>query len=190
MLIFIYENDCMESFLQWYTENNKIIIQILLASVGATLIYFFYRLFILGKDEISDFLVNSAEQKNKAADNLELQSESKSETVVSAKTTEKNETLTTEKSTAEMNEIEFQLSEALQKIKDQQVELFSWHQLQDERKNSLATIDTSQLTGDTQLISKIDDLQKKLSEYQIIADDIAELQDLRKENELLKAKIS
>ncbi len=51
-------------------------------------------------------------------------------------------------------------------------------------------IDTSTLTGEQSLIDKIDELQKKLAEYDIIADDISELQNLRKENAELKEKVS
>lgn len=49
-------------------------------------------------------------------------------------------------------------------------------------------IDTANLSGDKDLIAKIDELQKKLTEYDIISDDISELQSLRKENAELKEK--
>lgn len=63
--------------------------------------------------------------------------------------------------------------------------------LEKSSKNSARVmVDTSTLNGDKDLIEKIDELQKKLAEYDIIADDISELQTLRKENSELKEKVA
>lgn len=51
-------------------------------------------------------------------------------------------------------------------------------------------VDTTKLEGDEAMIQKIDELQTKLQEYDIISDDISELQNLRKMNAELTKQLA
>jgi hypothetical protein len=61
---------------------------------------------------------------------------------------------------------------------------------QSDNGNDIQYVDTTKLEGDEAMIKRIDELQNKLQEYDIISDDISELQNLRKINAELTKQLA
>lgn len=176
----------MNSFLQWFTGNNKLIIQALVVSISLVLIYFVYRIFFAKSEEVET--VN-------ATDTLVKVSESKEPTPVVSPiaTPVVDEALKAENETHKKK-----IADLMAQLKQHQDQLTSKDEQLANMKEQLASkrpvpaisyVDPTQLSGDSNLVAQIDELQKKLKEYDIISDDIAELQDLRKENTALKTQL-
>lgn len=230
----------MDSFLHWYSQNNKTIIQFLCVCIGLVLIYFIYRVFFApaetaheGGDprsqvtskQIADLdkkLSKMMDQQTAAlkpavftGDADEYEANAKAESMVDILAAENALTGTPSEPSAEsqaviekiQNEVE-QLKKDLQSsneiITAKNAELNTVKEKLIEYQKSLPSMQntTDNLVGassntivtsgssDQALVAKIDELQRKLQEYDIISDDIAELQSLRAENAELKSKIS
>jgi myosin heavy subunit len=230
----------MDSFLHWYSQNNKTIIQFLCVCIGLVLIYFIYRIFFApaetaheGGDsrshvtskQIADLdkkLSKMLDQQTAASkpatftgEASEYEANAKAESMVDILAAESALTGTPIEPSAEsqvvidkiQNEIT-QLKKDLQASSDiiaaKNMELNTVKEKLIEHQKFLPSMQntTDNLVGassntivttgsnDQTLVAKIDELQRKLQEYDIISDDIAELQSLRAENAELKSKIS
>lgn len=233
----------MDSFLYWYSQNNKTIIQFLCVCIGLVLIYFIYRMFFApaetaheGGDarsqatskQIADLdkkISKMMDQQTAASkpavftgEASEYEANAKAESLVDALTAEsalagaavagdasvesqaameqiKNEVAQLKKELQVSNETIALKNTELNTVKEKLIE----HQktlpaasMQTTTDNLVGASNTIVTTGsnDHALVAKIDELQRKLQEYDIISEDIAELQSLRAENAELKSKIS
>jgi hypothetical protein len=207
MLTRIYENYPMDSFLQWFTGNNKLIIQILVAVIGLVMVYLVYRLFFASHEVeetvgTADSLVKmpQPEVAAKTVETSEKSPEKLADTVVEAAAApapvvevkvDESLKLENENNLKKISELENKLKSHLAQLSSKDEQLANMkEQLNAKRPVPAMTyVDPVQLSGDANLIAQIDELQKKLKEYDIISDDIAELQDLRKENTALKSQL-
>jgi hypothetical protein len=231
----------MDSFLHWYSQNNKTIIQFLCVCIGLVLIYFIYRMFFAsaetvheGEDsrshvtskQIADLdkkLSKMMDQQRAAlkpavftGEASEYEDNAKAESMVDVLAAEsalagvpielsaesqavidkiQNEVAQLKKDLLASNEIITAKNAELNTVKEKLIE----HQktmpsVKNTTDNLVGTESSSSIvttaSNDQDLVSKIDELQRKLQEYDIISDDIAELQSLRAENAELKSKIS
>lgn len=210
----------MDNFLYWYSQNNKIIIQSLILFIGIILIYFIYRLFFHAADSVSEngeLHANNTSQQiaeldKKISKIIDFHEKNPIQKVVSNETQDsetQNKIDIPEGVPAENQELVLQLQAELEKTKK---ELKNSNELVAAKSAELNTakekileyqknaplekesvpekVNTEGSSGDAQLLAKIEDLQRKLQEYDIISDDIAELQVLRAENSELKAKLA
>ena len=230
----------MDSFLHWYSQNNKTIIQFLCVCIGLVLIYFIYRMFfapaetaheggdprsqvtskqILDLDKKISKMMDQQTAASKPAvftgDANEYEANAKAESMVdilaaeSALTTQSEPSAESqaviEKIQNEVAQLKKELQASNETITAKNAELNTVKEKLIEHQKSLPSMQntTDNLVGmgssntivttgsnDQALVSKIDELQRKLQEYDIISDDIAELQSLRAENAELKSKIS
>lgn len=234
----------MDSFLHWYSQNNKTIIQFLCVCIGLVLIYFIYRMFfapaetaheggdprsqvtskqILDLDKKISKMMDQQTAASKPAvftgDANEYEANAKAESMVdilaaqsalagevatqSAPSAESQAVI--EKIQNEVAQLKKELQASNETITAKNAELNTVKEKLIEHQKSLPSMQntTDNLVGmgssnaivttgsnDQALVSKIDELQRKLQEYDIISDDIAELQSLRAENAELKSKIS
>lgn len=222
----------MDSFLYWYSQNNKTIIQFLCVCIGLVLIYFIYRMFfapaetaheggdarsqvtskqIADLDKKISIMMDQQTAASKSTvltgEASEYEANAKAESLVGALAGDvsvesqaameqiKNEVAQLKKELQVSNETIALKNTELNTVKEKLIE----HQktlpgasMQTTTDNLVGASNTIVTTGsnDQALVAKIDELQRKLQEYDIISDDIAELQSLRAENAELKSKIS
>ncbi len=216
----------MESFLYWYAENNRTIIQFLCVSIGMVIIYFIYRIFFSSAAGLTESGEEPAQATSRQISDLDkkitkiidYQIKALQPTVYTGEADEYEANAKAEASTltAMVNssspESSVESEAMIKKIQSEiayfKKELQFSQESMSEKTAELNTVKEKlieyqmsgppteglqkgmTLTGDAALISKIEELQKKLQEYDIISDDIAELQSLRAENADLKTKIS
>lgn len=229
----------MDSFLYWYSQNNKTIIQLLCVCIGLVLIYFIYRMFFATTETASDGEGTSpitskqlADLDKKITKMIDHQTATSKPAVFTGEASEYEASVkadalaegasshatagpgqTSAENQAVIEQIQnevAQLKKELQSSNDiitaKTVELNSAKEKIIEFQKTIpggavqASMDNSSgssnvlVTGtganDQALVAKIDELERKLQEYDIISDDIAELQSLRAENAELKSKVS
>lgn len=235
----------MDSFLYWYSQNNKTVIQFLCVCIGLVLIYFIYRMFFAPAETASDGGDGRSQVTNKQIADLdkklsklmdhqisaskpavftgeasEYEASAKADALAESASTSaatlaagaaateaaaesqaviaqiQTEVAQLKKELQSSNEIITAKNAELNTVKEKLIE----HQKSIPASNMQSTTDnlTSSnnvvITGtggnDKALVAKIDELERKLREYDIISDDIAELQSLRAENAELKSKAS
>jgi len=231
----------MDSFLYWYSQNNKIIIQLLCVCIGLVLIYFIYRMFFAPAEASNDGDGRSpvtskqiAELDKKITKIIDHQTAASKPAVFTGEASEyeatakadalaeaaaaaaaegalagaaeanaesqavieqiKTEVAQLKKELQASNEILTAKNAELTTVKEKLIEhqkaipqvQATMDNLVGDSSNTIATTGS----GDPSLLAKIDELQRKLQEYDIISDDIAELQSLRAENAELKSKAS
>ncbi|MBC7753771.1 MAG: hypothetical protein H7Z71_06005 [Moraxellaceae bacterium] len=200
----------MDSFLYWYSQNNKIIIQFLCISIGFILIFFIYRMFFAASDPALDggdagSQVTGrqiADLDKKISKIIDHQISASQPVVYTGEASEYEANAMAEaKAEAQIQEELLQLKKELQSAKEmislKTNELNTAKEKFIDHQKTLPGIETTDLTsdnggrisGDLGLMAQINELQRKLKEYDIISDDIAELQSLRAENAELKSKV-
>ncbi len=204
----------MDSFLYWYSQNNKIIIQFLCISIGFILIFFIYRMFFAPSDPALDggdagSQVTGrqiADLDKKISKIIDHQISASQPVVYTGEASEYEANAMAEakaeaKAEAQIQEELLQLKKELQSAKEmislKTNELNTAKEKFIDHQKTLPGIETTDLTadnggrisGDLGLMAQINELQRKLKEYDIISDDIAELQSLRAENAELKSKV-
>ncbi len=184
----------MSQILLWYSKYNSNIIQLLFILIGVLLVVFIFRLFFSAKTTAA--AENSETQLMSATENIEnkinqiLQSQS-----------QKNMILGSAAGTSEDS------AEIFEKM---QAEIFNLKQTLKEKENEIAQKQTvanvaglgatsgavgTAMTSQTSVTEidgyklQIEDLKNRLSDYEVIAEDIADLHKLREENQKLVAQL-
>ena len=205
----------MDSFLYWYSQNNKTIIQFISACIGLVLIYFIYRMFFAPAEtahgeanalatskQLADLdkkitkmidhhgqeiqpvaFTGDAVEYEAGAKESATESPAVENSTVESPTGDVQNQVEVNKLKKELqasNEIIFAKNAELNELKEKLIEY---------QKTVPVTQSAPADPNDPKLIAKIEELQKKLQEYDIISDDISELQSLRAENAELKSKI-
>ena len=211
----------MESFLYWYTQNNKTVILFLSLAIGCGLIYFIYRIFFVSSDSSQDGEMGDTKTHQQIAsldkkiskiidhqlshskpvvftgEASEYEMNTKAEVPIQNQTRiieMENELSNLKKELESSNEIISMKNLELNNTKEKLVEYQKTNaeissSTSDGTTSKSQSIVTDQ-SGDQDLKARIGELEKKLQEYDIISDDIAELQSLRIENADLKSKIA
>lgn len=200
----------MDSFLYWYSQNNKIIIQFLCISIGLILISFIYRMFFAPSESALDgadagLQVTGrqiAELDKKVSKIIDHQIAASQPVIYTGEASEyegnaKADAQAEAQIQDELLKLKTELQSSKELISQKTSELNTVKEKLIEQQKRLPGTETTDLTldqsgmptGDLALLAQINELQRKLKEYDIISDDIAELQSLRSENAELKSKV-
>ena len=162
----------MEQLLLWYSKNNSVMIQFLSIVIGLLLCFFIFRLFFATKNSGAN--ATPAEAKPVGSiENLEskvnqiLQMQNKKTDTVSGQV---DVAVTSEETAVLISKIQAENLELKQMIKTNGAVGAAQAQAQ------LQSVDYKK---------EIEDLKNRLSDYEVIAEDIADLQKLREENKSL-----
>jgi hypothetical protein len=190
----------MNEIITWAAQHNTIVIQVVFSIVLLLILVYVYRLFFVNSPSSTagDSSVELTEVNQKLDQLLEQQKSSGIqviEKIVPAASTDADAKAVAdsmaspasnagelEQAKAENAKLKAQLNELEKKV----FELTPIAGAEDAAQAESAKVDNAQLI---ELNKKVEELQSRLSEYDIIADDIAELSQLRAENAELKKKI-
>jgi len=168
----------MGHFLDWFTHNNTLFIQILFGVVGLLLCFLIYKLFFGTQTVEAEGAPSMKVIEEKLTQMLEVQKQKTSGTAAS----DSNEEV--EKLRTEIYSLRQSLKE-----KEAQVEQSAQNATSGSAESAAATaaIDEAAIA---EYKKKIEELETRLSDYEVIAEDIADLHRLREENDKLKAQVS
>lgn len=207
------QNWNMEKFLNWYSEHNTGIIQFLIILISLVIAYLVYRLFFGASTAVqsSSETVSLSSASNQKIDVLDkkmsflIENMSKDPVPTSLSTATKTDTVNSNTDQFDLqNSLTFltdllkQKENEIEKLKQSLSQERTTH-LTDAKFNSESqpattvqptqTVAVSDSDQNQELQSRISDLESKLQEYEIISEDIAELQTLKLENEKLKEQL-
>lgn len=181
----------MNELITWAAKNNTLLIQVAFSVVLLLILIYIYRLFFvanphanLGESAVELGEVNQKlnqlldQQKNSGIQVIEKVVPAAAPTGATAPTGGDDVAVLR----AEIIKLQTQLNESEKKV----FELTPIAGPEDSIKEEAPKVDPAQIT---ELNKKIEELQSRLSEYDIIADDIAELSQLRAENAELKKNL-
>lgn len=169
----------MGQLLTWYSANNSIVIQSLSVLIGLLLCFFIFRLFFssgkAGAESSSDADSGMGVQALESKINQIIESQSK--------------VIMTSKAGA--------VEGSSEQIEQLQTEIFNLRQTIKEKESSMLAAEGAggsasvgaEGQGSTEYLKQIEDLRNRLSDYEVIAEDIADLQSLREENQKLQAQL-
>ncbi len=167
----------MEQLLYWYSKNNSLMIQSLSVIIGLLLCFFIFRLFFV---------------QSKPSANTDNLTENNSTNSVK-KTYQISESISQQKNNSEQTfNIPASSSEAIEQIEKIQAEnLKLKQQIADQNtiSNNNATLSSTVAVDESEYKKQIEDLKNRLSDYEVIAEDIADLYQLREENQKLMMQI-
>jgi len=190
----------MNEIITWAAQHNTIVIQVVFSIVLLLILVYVYRLFFVNSPSSTagDSSVELTEVNQKLDQLLEQQKSSGIqviEKIVPASSTDADAKAVAdsmagsggnagelEQAKAENAKLKAQLNELEKKV----FELTPIAGAEEAAQAESAKVDNAQLI---ELNKKVEELQSRLSEHDIIADDIAELSQLRAENAELKKKI-
>lgn len=209
----------MEFFLDWYSAHNKLIIQILILVIALIMLYFVYRLFFKSDVDdglIADNQTDKMHTLDKKVDQL-IETLAKDHSVTSSMTSlpPDVELNIVNNLTNELNDTKIKVEIAKEQARSKDLEIENLKKqlaeggsnysgpiqslehgamhASDSSEQSVQNSSVSSAVNDDEkkrLESRLEELENKLQEYEIIADDIAELQTLKAENEKLKAQLA
>ena len=166
----------MEQLLYWYSKNNSLMIQSLSVIIGLLLCFFIFRLFFV---------------QSKSSTNTDDLTENNSTN--SVKTHQISESIYQQKNNSEQTfNIPASSSEAIEQIEKIQAEnLKLKQQIADQNtiSNNNATLSSTVAVDESEYKKQIEDLKNRLSDYEVISEDIADLHQLREENQKLMMQI-
>lgn len=187
----------MSSFLNWYTEHNAAIIQGLVVFIGAVFLFFIYRVFFVPQpheevhahytekitpaapEKVNELIEKMTEEPPPPTVQTEVQA-------ISAK-----EFDDLQNHMKHLNEMLKDRETEIEKLQDEIVDLKNTGtKLAESNSSDAAAVAAEQANLNDELRKKIEELEAKLSEYEIIADDIADLPQLKIENQKLKEQLS
>lgn len=174
----------VDHFLKLYQDNITTVIEVLFISilVGVTLILFFSVFRKKSKDMDSEQLSQIEETLKKVLDRTSVTIQGAPDSVVEEKQDEETE---------RPSEMRGELNKAKEQAEQLQGLLSDKDQELKKLKESLAAAQKKSVGGEnaTQMQAKIDELEGKLLEYEIIEEDIADLSFYKEENSRLKRQI-
>lgn len=191
----------MNEMISWLAQHNTLVIQVAFSIVLLLILIYVYRLFFVGSGTSSNSIESSAElgELNQKLSQLLEQQKSSGiqviEKVVSTPApapipaTEAVATTTPVESASEVEQLKAENIKLKAQLNESEKKVFELTPIagpEDSLKEATPQVDPAQVT---ELNKKIDELQSRLSEYDVIADDIAELSQLRAENAELKKNL-
>jgi len=195
----------MQQLLFWYSKNNSIIIQSLSIIIGLLLCFFIFRLFFRSRstEDSSELNSDAFHGLSKATESIEnkinqiLESQSQKKTL-SDLSGESSAVVLESLGQAAVFQIEnlqteiSNLKEALLKSEQKQQQQPTPQVLNTE-ESVLGSEVLSSVSGSTDntidLNQQIEDLKSRLSDYEVISEDIADLHKLREENQKLLTQL-
>ena len=186
----------MSSFLNWYTEHNAAIIQGLVIFIGAFFLFLIYRIFFVPQPP-EDAQIHYSEKTpaanpEKVNDLVEkMNTETPPPAVqAEAQAISAKEFDDLQNHMKHLNEMLKDRETEIEKLQDEIVDLKNTEKKLSEAGTADGAATSEQAILNDELKKKIEELEAKLSEYEIIADDIADLPQLRIENQKLKEQLS
>lgn len=204
----------MATFLDWFASHNTLVIQSLAAVVALLILFLIFRLlFATNQETVAAKNVTYTQLEEKLNQLLEQQSQMKISVIAAAKPIEDilgddamaalsgdsgsvesaaAEGAAMAQQAAELSRLKAEISTLKDSVKRKENELID---AKDQAQKSINTAQqdaklddlSGKLTGYEQ---EINALKNRLSDYEIIAEDIADLQQLKKENQELKNKLA
>jgi len=186
----------MNEIITWAAQHNTIVIQVVFSIVLLLILIYVYRLFFVNSPtSTTESSVELNEVNQKLDQLLEQQKSSGIQVIEKVVTSAESamaavaDTMAEASNPAELDQAKAEnakLKAQLNELEKKVFELTPIAGAEDSVKDEGPKVDPAQLT---ELNKKVEELQSRLSEYDIIADDIAELSQLRTENAELKKKI-
>jgi DNA repair exonuclease SbcCD ATPase subunit len=178
----------MNQILSWYLKYNSNIVQGLFILIGVLLCVFIFRLFFLAKSasaEAAEAQLISATENIEKKINQILQAQTKTAPSTHPLSGSEDSAEIFEKMQAEI----FNLKQAL---KEKESQPAAQPSTDTAAAAATATASAAPLSSkETEdYRQQIEDLKKRLSDYEVIAEDIADLQKLREENKKLQEQLS
>ncbi len=169
----------MGQILTWYSANNSIVIQSLSVVIGLLLCFFIFRLFFSSKKSGAATLSESESGLGVQALESKINQiiESQSKLIMTGKAG------SVEGSAAQIEQLQTEIFNLRQTIKEKESVV-----LAAESAGANGSI-ISDAQATTEYMKQIEDLRNRLSDYEVIAEDIADLQSLREENQKLQAQV-
>ena len=170
----------MNEIINWIAIHNTLMIRIGFTAILVLLIVYIFRFFFVPKVNVVHESIEPKQAKETSEKNNSTESPSDDEAEASLALTESNELKQYEK------EIE-RLNKELALIRNQLKESDSPVAESASTEAPVAAVDVEKVNI---LNQKIENLESRLAEYEIIAEDISEIGQLRKENAELKQKMT
>ncbi len=171
----------MNNFINWVAVNNTLMIRIGFTAILALLVIYVFRLFFLPKVNLVNELVDSENQNPVKSGGQLDEDELEKRKIVEQKQAEYY-TNEIEKSLIEVAKLKDQLIDTntlVTDLKEKNLELIN------QTRNAVVEAPSAGEAGDPEVVvelkSKVENLEARLSEYEIIAEDISEIGQLRKE---------
>jgi len=171
----------MNNFINWVAVNNTLMIRIGFTAILALLVIYVFRLFFLPKVNLVNELVDSENQNPVKSGGQLDEDELEKRRIVEQKQAEYY-TNEIEKSLIEVAKLKDQLIDTntlVTDLKEKNLELIN------QTRNAVVEAPSAGEAGDPEVVvelkSKVENLEARLSEYEIIAEDISEIGQLRKE---------
>ena len=185
----------MNDIINWIAINNTLMIRIGFIAILILLVIYIFRFFFIPKIIIVNESLDLKETKNITEKNKESEHTESDEPIFE----EKLETITNQ-NFAEIEKFKFEVSKLKSQLSESEAlvsQLQTTNVASEENENGPAGINESPAMDEEaavvevkkKLNKKIEQLESRLSEYEIIAEDISEIGQLRKENAELKQKL-
>lgn len=187
----------MNDIINWIAINDTLLIRIGFTAILVLIIVYIYRFFFVPKINIAVETPSVAsEDKNNAAEAAKVSEGKASSTAASfdlsvvAKKTEEIENLK-----SEIEKLKNQITDSEKLVSDlnEKVSMAQSAPAQTESENTNSGVSAAAGNGDPDMVAslnnQIEQLQNRLAEYEIIAEDISEISQLRHENAELKKKL-
>ena len=176
----------MNNFINWVAVNNTLMIRIGFTAILALLVIYVFRLFFLPKVNLVNELPDS-ESSDVAKPGGKLDEDDLEKRKMVEQKQAQYYTNEIEKSLIEVSKLKDQLMDTnviVADLKEKNLELTN--QTKNVVVEASAAGDPEDVAG---LKNKVESLEARLSEYEIIAEDISEIGQLRKENAELKKQV-
>lgn len=186
----------MNNFINWIAINNTLMIRVGFTAILALLIIYFFRYFFLPKiNMVEDSLAKGGDKDNKGKAGTSFDEDDLEKRKAVEQKQAQYYTAEIEKSLIEIAKLKDQLMDAntmLTDLKEKNQNLMLQTATSDGAVQEQPAVegggpaDADYIVG---LKSKVESLEARLSEYEIIAEDISEIGQLRKENTELRKKL-
>jgi hypothetical protein len=186
----------MEQLLYWYSNNNSTIIQSLIVVIGVTLCFFIYKI-LFGQNQKNKNNEEGPQKSTVTVESIEtkinqlLESQSKNKS--SKNDVDSEIPATSEEAVALIEKIQAENVSLKKVIKDQ--EALSINYTRDAVSPNGAASGSAGASAASKTVDvsnyekEIADLKNRLSDYEVISEDISDLHKLREENQKLKDQI-
>lgn len=178
----------MNDVINWIAINNTLMIRIGFIAILVLLVVYIFRFFFIPKVNIVDESLESSDMKSNSETDTSNELSSSIEARQAKHYTDQIENLM-----LEVSKLKDQLSESESMVTDLKAKASVNNGATNDQEAAAEGAEGSAESNATYIINlkdKVESLEARLSEYEIIAEDISEITQLRKENAELKSKVA